>query len=302
MTIQQCKYALEVARRGSFGVAAQHLFVAQTSISTGIKALETELGIQIFERSNKGVHLTQEGTEFLHYAAQLVSQAEMIDERYRTSAHIAKLTVSCQHYDFAADVFGRFLNEIHDTAFTFSLRETRTYQVIEDVETAMADIGIIAICEKSEPLMERFLAKKKIVFAPLGTTKPHVFVRREHPLSGRGSIAPEELYDFPYIYYEQGMHNASFFTEELWDSSNQPRRIEITDRASLMNLLLLTNSYTIGTGIMTSELNGGAICAVPFASNSVYHLGYLVKKDKALSDHAQRFLTRLSAFFQNIEG
>ena len=121
MTIQQCIYALEIARTGSFSKAAKQLFIAQSSLSSSIKALEAELDITIFERSKNGVFLTAEGAEFVRYAEQIVTQNEFIMNRYSAPANRKKLYVSTQHYDFVADVFCHLLRETSDENFDFSI-------------------------------------------------------------------------------------------------------------------------------------------------------------------------------------
>ncbi|MGN1059176.1 MAG: LysR family transcriptional regulator [Clostridia bacterium] len=298
MTIQQCRYVLEVVKRGSFCEAAHALFVAQTSISSGVKALENELKIKIFERSNKGVFLTREGTEFVQQASRIVEQADFMLRHYSAEERPEKLTVSTQHYDFIAEVFSDFLNRAGKESFNFSLRETRTYDVIGDVEKSVSDIGIIAISSRNDQLMERFLNQKHLTFYPLVQTSPHVFIRNTHPLADRQCLTEGDLFRYPYIFYEQGEHNSPFFTEELSAVSHNRKNVEITDRATLMNLLLQTDCYTIGTGIMTSKLNNGSIIAIRLQSDEMYMIGYLLKNDKTVSGHLQTFIRMLTDFFQ----
>ena len=294
MTIQQCEYVIEVAKSGSFTEAAQALFVAQTTVSLSIKALEEELDIKIFDRSNKGVIVTAEGAEFIKYASQLVTQAKFIAQRYVKKEENNRIIISSQHYDFVADAFGRFLKQTDNDSFSFSIKETRTYDVIDDVENARSDVGIIAIKDDNDKLMERFLSSKKLMFSKLIKTVPHVFIRKDHPLSSKKSIGFEDLKKYPFISYEQGEHNLSFFIEELSDTVEAKKHVEITDRATLMNLLLLTDSYTIGTGIMPSQLNGDTIISVPLQSEEVYLIGYIIKKNAVISEYTKRFINILS--------
>ena len=167
MTIQQCRYVLEIVKQGSFNEAAKTMFVAQTSISGAVKSIETELNIKIFERSNKGVFLTDEGSEFVRYAKQLVSQADFITDRYMSYDEMDKISISSQHYDFVAEVFGQFINENESGSFDFCLREVETFKVIDDVEKSFSDLGIIAIKDSDMDVMERLLDGKKISFYKL---------------------------------------------------------------------------------------------------------------------------------------
>lgn len=282
MTIQQCKYVLGIAKTGSFNEAAKQLFVAQSSLSSSVKLLERELGIKIFERSKNGVFLTAEGAEFVRYAEQIVEQNDFILNRYTAPDQRNKLYVSTQHYDFVADAFCCLLRETRGD-YDFALREIRTYEVIREVETAYSDIGILAIKGGDFEMMSRYLHNKGIAFTQLLRVSPHVFVRCGHPLATKKSLTYEELKDYPYVSYEQGAHNSSFFTEELTDELSTGRQVQISDRATLMNALLTTDCYTVGTGIMPSALNDGKIVCIPLTSDAYYCIGYILREDRRTS-------------------
>ena len=292
MTIQQCKYILKVLECGSFNEAAKQLFVAQSSLSVSVKTLEQELGIKIFERSLGGVFLTEEGTEFVRYARQFVELNDFVTGRYKSDPTCKHLYLATQHYDFVADIFSRLVNETTDPQYRFSLREMKTYDVIQETENAYCDIGIIAIKSCDTGVMERFLSKKGLIFTPFIKAMPHVFVRKGHPLSQYQRITLSQLREYPSLSYEQGEHSTSFFTEELIGISGD-RQVEISDRASLMNVLLATDCYTIGTGIMPSLLNEGRIVSIPLSSDDYYSIGYLTRGDKTLSPLAKEFIDRL---------
>ncbi len=292
MTIQQCVYVLKIAECGSFNEAAKQLFVAQSSLSVSIKTLEQELNIKIFERVGNGIYLTNEGAEFKRYAQQIVEQSEFIINRYSDNNILTRLYVSTQHYDFVADIFTKLINETKDNNYRFSLREMKTYEVIRGVETAYCDVGVIAIKDTDFTVMDRYLSQRGITFNKVLEVKPHVFVRKNHPVAKEKIITVEKLKDYPYVSYEQGEHNNSFFTEELAEILSD-KQIEISDRASLMNCLLGTDSYTIGTGIMPSLLNEGRIVSVPFESDSRYMIGYILRTDKNISKLTENFIELL---------
>lgn len=296
MTIQQCLYVLKIHKTGSFSEAARELFVAQSSLSASIKQLEEELSIKIFERSKNGVVLTADGAEFLRYASQITANNDFIIERYKKSRMGAKLYVSTQHYDFIADVFSRLVGENTEKSFSFSLQEKTTYDVIRDVEIAASDIGIIAIKDGDSEIMSRYLQNKGLLFREILTAYPHVFVRRGHPLSTFDRIRRDMLPPYPYISYEQGAHSDSWFCEEPVSQIESERRVLISDRATLMNLILQTDAYTIGTGIMPSALNEGKIVSIIFESDSFYRVGYLYKKDRQPSAAMERFVELLLEF------
>lgn len=290
MTIQQCKYVLEIEKKGSFNEAAKSLFIAQSSLSASVKALETELGIKIFERSNNGVYLTSDGAEFVRYASQIIDQNNFILEKYKSGTVCPKLYITTQHYDFVADIFGKMINSVEENSYKISLKETQTYEVISETEKGYCDIGIIALKNTDYDIMKRILYNKKLTFEPVFKAKPHVFLRKGHLLSSEKVLTYHKLREYPFVSYEQGKHNVSFFTEEIMESSDMKKHIEISDRASLMNVLLTTDGYTVGTGIMPSTLNGGKIVSVPIESDTYYNIGYVLNEERKCSAFTNRFI------------
>ncbi len=293
MTIQQCKYVLEIAKTGSFTQASKQLFIAQSSLSISVKSLEQELNIKIFDRSGNGVCLTEEGAEFVRYAQQVAESEDFINHRYRTRDVQQRLYITTQHYDFIADVFGKFLKDTVADSYKFSIREIETYNIIHEVQTAFSDIGIIAIKGGDYEIMRRYLGARNLSFTPLLEAAPHVFLRKDHPLVRHSILNNTILKDYPYVSYEQGEHNSSFFTEEMMDATYISKHIEISDRATLMNVLLITDAYTVGTGIMPSALNRGDIVSVPLESEECYIIGYLLNNDRKMSEVTRSFIELL---------
>ncbi|MGN1346770.1 MAG: LysR family transcriptional regulator [Eubacteriales bacterium] len=292
MTIQQCKYILAIARLGSMNEAAKTLVVSQASLSSAVRELETEFGIRIFDRSNKGVRITREGSEFIRYARQLLAQYEVITDRYERDDKrgVRNFAVTSQHYDFVAEAFVRFMKKYHSD-YSLSLKEARTIEVINDVKNLNSDLGILAYLKApAGGYMERFLKRNGLDFRPLFETCPYVFLGRHHTLASREKLTREELTEFPYITYDQGEAGPVEFSEELSEYSQTKKHIRINDRATLMNLLLSTDSYTIGTGVMTSELNNGNVLSVPLASGDVYTVGIINRADVSLGEDAERFM------------
>lgn len=295
MTIQQCKYILEIAKTGSFNEAARQLFVAQSALSSSVKLLENELNIKIFERSKNGVFLTDDGAEFVRYAEELAEQEKFITERYRNEVEKKRLYVVSQHYDFVADVFCSLLREDGGVC-DFSLKELKTYDVIREVESAYSDIGIVAIKDGDFDIMKRYLAQRGIEFTPFLEVGAHVFVRKNHALGKMSKISNEDLKCFPFVLYEQGAHKNSFFSEEIECGFDSERCVRISDRATLMNVLLTTDCYTVGTGVMPSALNDGKIVSIPLENTSFYSIGYILRADRKRSEICERFIGLLSDF------
>ena len=301
MTIQQCIYILEIHNTGSFSEAARKLFVAQSSLSTSVKCLEDELGIKIFERSKNGAVLTIEGAEFVRYASEIVSKNDFVLNRYKKPQSGSRLAVSTQHYDFIADAFCRLVTENEDAEYSLSLQEKETYDVIHDVEIAYSDIGIIAIEDQNLDIMNRYLQNKEISFSPIFKVSPHVFLRREHPLSSESFLLYEMLNDYPFLSYEQGAHKDSWFKEEMISGEFASKYIVISDRATLMNILIKTDAYTVGTGIMPSALNEGKIISVPLKSNSRYSVGYITRDDRKTTPILEKFISVILHFGDSLK-
>lgn len=290
MTIQQCKYVLEIAATGSFSQAAKKLFIAQSSLSISVKSLEQELGIRIFDRSGNGVCLTQDGAEFVRYANQIVEAGNFVAQRYHAPRPQRRLNIVTQHYDFVADIFGRFLLASGDEGYKFSIREIETHNVISEVARASSDIGIIAMKDSDSEILKRYLSTRNLTFSPILQAAAHMFMRKDHPMAGEKRMHITQMKDYPYVSYEQGGHNSSFFTEEILDPQNIRCHIEISDRATLMNLLLTTDAYTVGTGIMPSALNKGEIVSIPLESEEYYIIGYILNENQKISPETRQFI------------
>ncbi|MBQ4590941.1 MAG: LysR family transcriptional regulator [Clostridia bacterium] len=292
MTIQQCKYILAIARLGSMNEAAKALLVSQASLSSAVRELENEFGIHIFDRSNKGVRITREGSEFIRYARQLLAQYEIITDRYERDDKktVRNFAVTSQHYDFVAEAFVRFMKK-YRSDYNLSLKEARTIEVIDDVRNLNSDLGILAYLKApAGGYMERYLKRNGLEFRQLFETCPYVFMGKHNPLASRDRLTREELTEYPYITYDQGEAGPVEFSEELSEYSQTKKHIRINDRATLMNLLLSTDCYTIGTGVMTSDLNNGNVISVPLVSGDIYTVGIINRADVGLNEDAERFV------------
>ena len=161
------------------------------------------------------------------------------------------------------------------------------------METAYCDIGIIAIKANDIGIMKRYLSNRDLQFTPFLEAFPHVFVRNNHPLSNKTLITLKDLEKYPYVTYEQGDHNVSFFAEEIVDIHSD-KHIAINDRATLMNALLSADCYTVGTGIMPSQLNEGRIISIPLESEDYYTIGYILRADINVSVLTKEFIKMLN--------
>lgn len=297
MTLQQLKYVIQIAQSGSISTAAQALFVTQPSLSKAISELEKEMGITIFCRSNRGVYLSEDGTRFLSYARQVVEQSALLEQQYKSGAPVRRVfAISAQHYAFVVNAFVELVKEYGENQYEFTLREARTYDIIEDVRTLRSELGILYLSHFNREVMLRILQNADVQFVSLFTARPHVFVSRNNPLSRQPHITLDELKAYPRLTYEQGINNAFYFSEELHSTMESPKNIVVTDRATLFNLLIGLNGYTISSGILSSDLNGTEIVAVPLESDEVMEIGYIHVADRPISHISQRYLSHLQTY------
>ncbi|WP_438349681.1 LysR family transcriptional regulator [Paenibacillus sp. FA6] len=294
MTLQQLRYVIEVANRGSMNEAAKHLFISQPSLSNAIKDLEEELQITIFDRTNKGVTLSMEGAEFLGYARQVIEQAELLEGRYLDAKPSPQhFSVSTHHYAFAVNAFVNLVREYGQDEYELALRETKTHEIIEDVKSLRSEIGILYLNEFNAKVINRLLQAANLRFNSLFTAEPHVFVSSKNPLAKQSVVTIEQLQHYPYLSFEQGEYNSFHFSEEILSTLPRSKSIRVTDRATLFNLLIGLNGYTISTGVLSADLNGNEIIPVPLDCEETINVGWISHKNVALSKLASAYVEAL---------
>lgn len=297
MTLQQLKYVVTVAETGTITEAAGKLYISQPSLTNAIHELEREMQIVIFNRTNKGISLSKEGDIFLGYARQVLEQAEILEDKYKGEGSGKKqFCVSTQHYSFAVNAFVDLIKKYGQEEYDFSLRETQTYEIIEDVAKMRSEIGILFLNDFNEKVITKILKSNELEFHDLFVAKPHVFISRRHPLADRQIITNEELESYPYLSFEQGEHNSFYFSEEIFSASERKKNIRVRDRATLFNLLIGLNGYTVCSGVIDKKLNGKDIIAVPLADESDIRIGYITHRKGMLSRLGTTYLDALSKY------
>lgn len=297
MTLQQLKYVVTVAETGTITEAAGKLYISQPSLTNAIHELEREMQIVIFNRTNKGISLSKEGDIFLGYARQVLEQAEILEDKYKGEGSGKKqFCVSTQHYSFAVNAFVDLIKKYGQEEYDFSLRETQTYEIIEDVAKMRSEIGILFLDDFNEKVITKILKSNELEFHDLFVAKPHVFISRRHPLANRQIITNEELESYPYLSFEQGEHNSFYFSEEIFSASERKKNIRVRDRATLFNLLIGLNGYTVCSGVIDKKLNGKDIIAVPLADESDMRIGYITHRKGMLSRLGTTYLDALSKY------
>ena len=295
MTLQQLRYLIAIAEHGSINAAAQSLYASQSNLSTAIKELEQELGIAIFTRSNRGVTLTNDGTELLGYARQVIEQAAMLEARYaHGDASHKRLAISTQHYAFSVQAFVHVVEECGDAEYEFVLRECATGQIIEDVRSFRSEIGILYLDDFNRRVLEKAFDEADVAFFPLFDAPVRVFVGEHHPLAQSSLVRLEDLEGYPRYSFEQGKTNSFYYSEEPFSHLPHTRRIRISDRGTLTNLLTNHNGYTLSTGVLSGEMAAG-ITSIPLETDAVMHVGYIIHNERKPSTLLLRYIDRLQS-------
>ena len=300
MTLQQLKYVTTIANIGSISEAAKRLFVSQPSLTKAIKELEKEMGITIFDRTNKGITVSKEGERFLGYARQVLEQAALLEEQYKSQSGGKKqFSVSTQHYSFAVNAFVELLKGAGIEQYDVSLRETQPYEIIDDVAHMKSEIGLLFYNDFNRPVLEKLIHTNELTFTELFTAHPHIFIGKNHPLANKKVVSMDELEEYPYISFEQGDHNSFYFSEEIFSTVVRPKHIRVRDRASLFSLLLGLDGYTVSSGVIDEEVNGENIISVPLAEEGLMHIGYITNNKMHRSRLGQEYIQALEQYVGN---
>ena len=303
MTLQQLKYVIEVAEKGSITEAAKSLFIAQPSLSSAIHELEEETGTTIFMRSNRGILITPEGTEFLGYARQVVQQAALIEDKYIAhSASKQRFCVSTQHYSFTSSAFVELVRAQGGASYEFILREGKTHDTINDVRTLRSEMGVIYLCAFNEAVILKLLREANLVFSELFAARPHIFVGRNNPLAGRSAVTLEDLKSLPCLTYEQGEQNAFYYSEEILSTLNHEKSIKVTDKSTIVDLMIGTDGYTISSGICPSYLRGDEIISIPLDVEETIRIGVITHRDYRPTRLGQMYLDILHQVVGGMKG
>ena len=307
MTIQQLRYAVTISELGSLNKASEILYVAQPSLSSAIQELEKELRITIFSRSGRGVTLTNDGMEFIRYAREVLHQYDVLLDKFGKGGTRKKyFGVSTQHYSFAVKSFVEMVRQFGTEEYEFAIRETRTREVIDDVFTGKSEIGILYLSDFNRRPLEKILHANQLEFHMLTECTAYVYLWKGHPLAGRSSIRFEDLAPYPCLSFEQGAGGSFYFSEEILSTSDYPQTIRATDRATMLNLMVGLNGYTLCSGVICEELNGSDYLAVPFeaeedAIGSRMEIGYITKRNMILSNVAQRYIQELEGYLKQYQ-
>lgn len=296
MTLQQIRYLVTVIESGSISEAAKKLYVAQSSISGAIKDIESEYEITIFQRGSKGVVLTREGEELMVDLERIMNHMEFIEEKYvKKGRDNQRFCISTQHHICGSGAFLKLLDTLKDTNCRVGFLECKTQEVLENVEKGISDIGIIFYTENSKSVMIQELRKKDLIFNHIKYQKPHIYVRKGHPLTMKTSVHSHEVEKYPFVTYDQTVNNSSIFTETIVRYNKIKQIVYVTDRAAAYSVLRSMDAFVIGSGYHSADTSYNDIISIPIHDAADIEIGWVVKSKFALSDITEKYINFLMA-------
>lgn len=297
MTLQQLRYAVSVANNKSMNKAAEEMFITQPNLSSSIKDLEEEIGIEIFLRSNRGVVITPEGEEFLAYARQMIDMYSLIEDKYIEKKSLKKkFSVSMQHYTFAVEAFMNIARDYGMEDYEFAVHETKTFEVIDNVKKQKSEIGVLYLNDFNEKALRKVFRDNQLEFVELFDCDIYVYLAKSNPLAQKEIIDFEDLTEYPCLSFDQGDYNSFYFAEEVYSTYDYKKLIKANDRATLLNLMVGLNAYTLCSGIICEELNGDGYDAIPLNTSDTMTIGYIKKKNMPLSQLGKKYIEELKKY------
>lgn len=299
MTLTQLKYAIALSDAKSINEAARNLFISQPSLSAAIKELEAETGTELFIRTKRGIVITAEGEEFIGYARQVVEQYQLIETRYIEKRNVKKkFSVSMQHYSFAVNAFVEMVKQFGMDEYEFAVHETKTHSVIDDVKNLKSEIGILYVNDFNRKIMMKLFSENNLEFHEILHCGIYAYIWKGHTLANKKEISIEELQEYPCLSFDQGINNSFYFAEEVLSTYDYKQIIKANDRATMLNLMVGLNGYTLCSGIICEELNGSDYCAVPLKSNEIMTIGYISRKGMPISPIGKKYLEEIAKYKQ----
>lgn len=297
MTLNQLKYVIEISKQNSINEAAKSLFISQPSLTAALKSLEQEVGFDIFTRTNSGIKLTVKGEEFMGYAKSVVEQYDILDAKYISKSNIKRtFHVSMQHYTFALNAFINVIKQYGMDEFEFEVHETRTYDVIDNVKSQKSEIGVLYMNDYNRTVLEKILRDAGLKFTPLFDCSIYAYMSKSNPLANKKYVTMKDLDDYPCVAFSQGEHNSFYFAEEVMSTYEYKRLIRVNDRATILNMMVGLNGYTLCSGIICEDLNGSDYCAVKLKTKEKMTIGYISRKHSKLSEMGQKYIEELSKY------
>ncbi len=225
MRLSQLEYFIKVSECGSISKAAQELYLSQPSLTKSISNLEAEYGIQLLERTPKGIRVTTCGREFLEYAQNVVAATQKLDNRFRGEGEGSirrRLYVASQQFDFLYDVVSQIYQEYSEESIHIDLEETNRGSVVEQVWNREVDIGLLVLTKEDARNFRQELQDKSLEIHTLDISTAYVSMCAASPLYGKEHINTEEASRYPHVVLdmEKGMKRELYLDSSGWNVDN----------------------------------------------------------------------------------
>jgi transcriptional regulator len=301
MTLNQLKYVIAISKENSINEAAKSLYISQPSLTASLHSLEQEIGFDIFLRSKSGISLTVKGAEFLGYARSVMEQYDILDAKYISKSNIKRtFHVSMQHYTFAVNAFVEVIKQYGMDKYEFEIHETKTHEVIENVKNQKSEIGVLYLNDYNKTVLEKIFKEAGLTFTPLFECGIYAYMSKKNPLAKKKEVTMEDLDAFPCLAFAQGDYNSFYFAEEVLSTYEYKQLVRANDRATLLNLMVGINGYTLCSGIICEDLNGTEYCAVKLKTDEKMTIGYIARTSSILSEMGQKYVAELGKYKENV--
>ena len=204
-----------------------------------------------------------------------------------------QFAVSGQHYLFNVQTFASTVLSVGGDAYQYAFRDRTTQGVIDDVANGESELGVLLETTTTAADLEAAFDKAGLRFVELIQSTPRVALPASHPMVNADKLTLEQLEDYPYIYFEQGEDAPAYFAEEALADEARRKGIATTDRASLSELIVALNGYTVTSGILVGVSDGPGLTTVALDTDVKLHLGYVIRKDAELSPIGAKFVDKL---------
>ena len=298
MTLQQCRYILAISEYGTLNKAAQALFVTQPTLSKALADLETSLDIQILHRNNQGSTFTDAGKDVLFYATMLLEQADAMTNHFHKRKHEPSIqfSISSLHYTFALSALKSLLAKLESedmsAQYEIDFREGKSTDVLADVANGKSQLGIIAMTQMNNLVLEKYIKQHALTFIPIKTVQQHVYFRKNHSLSAFDCVSLQMLSAFPRLTYKKDDLPLSV-AEEGNHLKFAGKIIYLNDRASMDYLLATTDGYNIGTGCLSEDIFHDLIEVRPLQDGQSMEIGYLIRRGLQLDTPLLYYIEQL---------
>lgn len=206
---------------------------------------------------------------------------------------MTQFSVSGQHYLFDVQTFAHIVLAEGGDSYDYALRDRTTQGVIDDVSSGTSELGVLMLSSATKDALYEVFEAAGVQFEELIESAPRVALPASHPLSNAASLSLDDLVDWPYVYFDQGEDAAIEFAEEALADVPREKTIACTDRASLSELIVALNGYTVTSGILVGIADGKSLTTVPLDTDVTLHLGVVTRSGEELSGIGQRFVERL---------